>query len=36
MSDTQTDLLPIVVVGAPRSGMPLNPQLTTPGGPRVK
>jgi allophanate hydrolase len=36
MSDTQTDLLPIVVVGAHLSGMPLNPQLTTPGGQLVK
>lgn len=36
MSDTQTDLLPIVVVGAHLSGMPLNPQLTTPGGHLVK
>lgn len=36
MSDTQTSLLPIVVVGAHLSGMPLNPQLTTPGGHLVK
>ena len=36
MSDTQSDLLPIVVVGAHLSGMPLNPQLTTPGGHLVK
>ena len=36
MADTQTDLLPIVVVGAHLSGMPLNPQLTTPGGRLVK
>ena len=33
MTTNQTeDLLPIVVVGAHLSGMPLNPQLTTPGG----
>ncbi len=32
MSDTQTDLLPIVVVGAHLSGLPLNPQLTSSGG----
>jgi allophanate hydrolase len=36
MSDTETNLLPIVVVGAHLSGMPLNPQLTTPGGYLVK
>jgi len=36
MSDTSTDLLQIVVVGAHLSGMPLNPQLTTPGGHLVK
>ena len=36
MADTQADLLPIVVVGAHLSGMPINPQLTTPGGHLVK
>jgi len=36
MSDTETNLLPIVVVGAHLSGMPLNPQLTTQGGHLVK
>lgn len=36
MADTQTELLPIVVVGAHLSGMPLNPQLTSPGGHLVK
>lgn len=32
MSDTETNLLPIVVVGAHLSGLPLNPQLTSTGG----
>lgn len=32
MTTNETDLLSIVVVGAHLSGMPLNPQLTTPGG----
>lgn len=33
MAETQPDgLLPIVVVGAHLSGLPLNPQLTTSGG----
>lgn len=36
MSDTEANLLPIVVVGAHLSGMPLNPQLTTQGGHLVK
>jgi allophanate hydrolase len=36
MTDMQSNLLPIVVVGAHLSGMPLNPQLTTPGGHLVK
>lgn len=35
--DTQIDgMLPIVVVGAHLSGMPLNPELTTPGGRLVR
>lgn len=32
MAETQTDLLPIVVVGAHLTGLPLNPQLTSSGG----
>jgi allophanate hydrolase len=36
MATTESDLLPIVVVGAHLSGMPLNPQLTTPGGRLIK
>jgi allophanate hydrolase len=32
MSDTESNLLPIVVVGAHLSGLPLNPQLTSTGG----
>jgi allophanate hydrolase len=33
MTDAPADaMLPIVVVGAHLSGMPLNPELTTPGG----
>ena len=36
MSNIESDLLPIVVVGAHLSGMPLNPQLTTPGGELIK
>ena len=34
--DLVQDLLPIVVVGAHLSGMPLNPQLTTSGGHLLK
>ena len=37
MTDTpEENMLPIVVVGAHLSGMPLNPQLTTPGGRLIK
>jgi len=32
MADPQADLLPIVVVGAHLSGLPLNHELTGPGG----
>jgi len=35
-TNSTEDLLSIVVVGAHLSGMPLNPQLTTPGGHLLK
>ena len=37
MADTQTDtMLPIVVVGAHLTGLPLNHELLTPGGRKIK
>jgi allophanate hydrolase len=36
MADPKADLIPIVVVGAHLSGLPLNHQLTDPGGHLVR